>query len=132
MGSVIFTREDKGMRITAEVHGLTPGAHGFHIHQYGDCSASDAASAGAHFNPTGEPHGGPDSEKRHTGDTGNLVAGQDGIAKIDISDNRIALEGEQSILGRAVVVHVQPDDFKTQPTGGAGARVACGVIGAAK
>jgi Cu-Zn family superoxide dismutase len=129
---VTFTKEDKGTRILADIYGLTPGAHGFHIHQYGDCNAPDAASAGGHFNPAGEPHGAPNMEKRHAGDLGNLEAGQDGKAKINMLDTRIAFEGAQSILGRSVVVHLQPDDFKTQPTGGAGARMACGVVGAAK
>lgn len=131
-GMVTFLKEGEGIRIVAEIHGLAPGAHGFHIHQYGDCSAPDATSAGAHFNPTGEPHGGPDAEKRHAGDLGNVEAGQDGNAMINRLDSRIVLDGDQSILGRSVIVHAQPDDFRTQPTGGAGARIACGVIGAAR
>ncbi|MEM5788980.1 MAG: superoxide dismutase family protein [Syntrophobacteraceae bacterium] len=131
-GYVSFERDGKGVRLIANVEGLTPGLHGFHIHEYGDCSSPDANSAGGHFNPTDMPHAGPTAEKRHVGDLGNIEADKTGRARLEFSDKVVSLEGPHSIVGRAVIVHAQPDDFKTQPTGAAGARVACGVIGFAK
>jgi Cu-Zn family superoxide dismutase len=131
-GLVVFTRTDGGVRVVAKLSGLKPGAHGFHIHEFGDCSAPDGSSAGGHFNPTGEPHGGPHDAKRHAGDMGNVVAGSDGTASLEYVDSRLAFEGPTSILGRGVIVHANPDDLKTQPTGDAGGRVACGVVGVSK
>ncbi len=131
-GVVTFAKSGKGVKITANIEGLAPGPHGFHIHEYGDCSSPDANSAGGHFNPTDMPHAGPKVEKRHVGDLGNIEADKSGNAKIELTDNMLRIEGPQSIIGRSVVVHAQADDFKTQPTGGSGARVACGVIGIAK
>jgi Cu-Zn family superoxide dismutase len=116
------------VHVTAEVKGLAPGKHGFHVHEKGDCSSGDGKSAGGHFNPAGAPHAGPDAEKRHAGDLGNLEADAAGIARVDRMDMLLRLSGEDSILGRAVIVHAGEDDFTTQPTGAAGARVACGVI----
>ncbi len=127
-GTVKFTRVAGGLRIVADVRDLTPGQHGFHIHEHGDCSAPDASSAGGHFNPTGMPHGAPNSPQSHVGDMGNLVADKSGHARLDFVDTRMAFQGPNSILGRSVIVHAQPDDLATQPTGNAGARVACGVI----
>jgi superoxide dismutase, Cu-Zn family len=131
-GTVTFTKIDDGVRVVADVEGLTPGEHGFHIHEFGDCSAADATSAGGHFNPAKHPHAGPDAEMRHEGDLGNLIADASGKAHYGRVDKELKLAGEHSILGRSVIVHEKVDDFKTQPTGNAGARVACGVIGAAK
>jgi Cu-Zn family superoxide dismutase len=131
-GKVSFTRVAGGVRIEAEVSGLKEGLHGFHIHEFGDCSAPDGASAGGHFNPTGDPHAGPKDAKRHAGDLGNLEAGKDGVAKLDWVDPTGSLEGAGSVLGRGVIVHEKADDLKTQPTGNAGGRVACGIVGAAK
>jgi Cu-Zn family superoxide dismutase len=127
-GVVTFTREKNGVRVVGVVDGLSPGVHGFHIHEYGDCSAPDAESAGGHFNPRGNPHGGPRDQKRHAGDLGNIVANVHGNAYYEETNSAMSLEGSDSIVGRAVVVHANPDDLKTQPTGGSGARVACGVI----
>jgi Cu-Zn family superoxide dismutase len=131
-GTVAFTREKSGMRVTASLKGLSPGLHGFHIHVFGDCSAADATSAGDHFNPTGMDHAAPAAHKRHTGDLGNIEADLTGKAEYDRVDSVLTFEGPHSILGRGVIVHAQEDDLKTQPTGGAGARVACGVIGVTK
>ena len=131
-GVVSFSKERDGVRIEAAIQGLKPGLHGFHIHEYGDCSSPDANSAGGHFNPGNMPHGGPTAEKHHAGDLGNLQADASGNAKLTLVVAGLSFEGSSSILGRAVVVHANPDDFTTQPTGGAGARVACGVIGIAK
>ena len=112
--------------------GLKEGSHGFHIHEFGDCSAPDGTSAGGHFNPSGEPHAGPKDAARHTGDLGNVEAGKDGTATLEYVDAKAAFDGPNSILGRGVIVHEKVDDLKTQPTGNAGARLACGVVGAAK
>lgn len=131
-GWVTFTKVEKGVKVVADIEGLTPGPHGFHIHMFGDCSAADASSAGGHFNPANMSHGGPDSEQRHVGDLGNITADDTGRARMERVDLHLALEGPHSILGRGVIVHVKADDLKTQPTGDAGARVACGVIGLAK
>ncbi len=129
-GEVHFTQTDSGVEVTARITGLTPGKHGFHIHENGDCSAPDGSSAGGHFNPTGVDHGAPTAEVHHVGDLGNLEAGEDGVATYDETYDFLSLkEGDQnSILGRGVIVHAQPDDLTSQPTGAAGARVACGVI----
>lgn len=131
-GTVTFTQTDDGVKIEAHVNGLTEGKHGFHIHEFGDISAPDGTSAGGHFNPEGHEHGAPSDEKRHVGDLGNLEAGSGGHAMYERVDKVIALHGEHSIIGRAVVVHAGTDDLKTQPTGDAGGRVALGVIGVAK
>lgn len=127
-GTVVFTVVDGGVRVVADLEGLTPGDHGFHVHEFGDCSAPDGSSAGGHFNPTKKQHGGPDSEERHVGDFGNITADANGKAHYDRVDTVIKLSGENSIVGHSVVVHEKADDLVTQPTGNSGARVACGVI----
>jgi Cu-Zn family superoxide dismutase len=131
-GTVTFTKTEGGVRVQALVKGLKPGDHGFHIHEFGDCSAPDGTSAGGHFNPTGAPHAGPHDAQRHAGDMGNITAGADGGASVDYVDSMGSFEGPDSILGRGVIVHEKGDDLKTQPTGNAGGRVACGIIGAVK
>jgi Cu-Zn family superoxide dismutase len=132
-GTVTFTEVADGVQVHAEISGLTPGKHGFHVHEFGDCSASDASSAGAHFNPTNQPHAGPDADARHVGDMGNIEADASGVAKSDYLDHNMSLANdEQSIIGRSVVVHAKADDLKSQPAGDSGSRVACGVIGRAK
>jgi Cu-Zn family superoxide dismutase len=130
-GRVVFTRTDGGINVSAEFEGLAEGAHGLHIHELGDCSAPDASSAGAHFNPESERHGAPGDEHRHVGDLGNVVADKAGKARLETLDGRMALDGPQGILGRSVIVHTNPDDLRTQPTGNAGGRLACAVIGVA-
>lgn len=131
-GVVTFTQDANGIRVVAAVDGLTPGKHGFHIHEFGDCTSPDGNSAGGHFNPHGALHAGPTEEKRHAGDLGNIEAGPNGAAKYDRVDAHLTFSGKDSIVGRSVIVHAQPDDLATQPTGGAGARLVCGVIGVAK
>ena len=130
-GVVTFTRAPDGIKVVADVEGLTPGMHGFHVHQYGDCSAPNADSAGGHFNPEGMPHGGPMSPQRHVGDLGNITADKDGKAHIELTDKLLSLEGRDSIIGRGLIVHAMADDLVSQPAGNAGPRVACGVIGIA-
>jgi Cu-Zn family superoxide dismutase len=130
-GTVTFTKTDKGVRVQADVTGLAPGKHGFHIHEYGDASSPDGMAAGGHFNPHKMDHGAPTAEKRHVGDLGNIEADASGHATYDLLDPALGFSGATSILGRGVVVHEKPDDFG-QPTGNAGGRVAVGAIGAAK
>src|SRR2546430_17103421 len=132
-GTVTFTPVADGVQVHAELAGLTPGKHGFHVHEFGDCSAADASSAGAHFNPTNKPHAGPDAPERHVGDMGNVEADASGKATLEYLDHQISLTNDQqSAIGRSVVVHAQADDLKSQPAGDSGARIACGVIGRAK
>ncbi len=131
-GIINFTAVEGGVRVVADVTGLTPGKHGFHIHQFGDCSKLDGKSAGGHFNPEGVNHGGPTASVRHVGDMGNLVADENGVAHLDAVDKLLSFSGKHSIIGRGIVIHAGEDDLTSQPTGAAGARVACGVIGIAK
>ncbi|MCM2373833.1 superoxide dismutase family protein [Aporhodopirellula aestuarii] len=127
-GTIDFRQEDNTVKITGEVRGLKPGLHGFHIHEKGDLSDTETGkSAGGHFNPTNEPHGKPSDEERHVGDLGNIEANEDGVAKIDIQDDVISLRGENSIIGRSLMIHEGEDKF-TQPSGDAGGRVAFGKI----
>ncbi|GAB3100580.1 hypothetical protein GCM10027159_24310 [Lysobacter terrae] len=119
-----------GVRITGEIGGLTPNStHAIHIHEKGDCSAADATSAGGHFNPAQQPHGRAGSGPHHGGDMDNIVADAKGVAHVDVRALGVTLGGgATNIGGRAVVVHAVQDDYVTQPSGNAGARVACGVI----
>lgn len=130
-GKVTFTRVKNGIRVEGKVTGLTPGKHGFHVHEYGDLSKADGTSLGGHFNPTHQPHSGPDMSSRHIGDLGNIVANAEGVAEFDFVDPLMRFMGPESILGRGLVVHAGEDDLESQPTGAAGARVAVGVIGVA-
>ncbi len=130
-GSVSFEDSEKGLKVSATLHGLTPGQHGFHIHEWGNCDDS-AKAAGGHFNPAHASHGevlknGP--QKAHAGDMGNIVADDKGDAKLDVVVPGVGLSGGKFLVaGRAVVVHEKGDDF-SQPAGNAGGRIACGVIG---
>ncbi len=131
-GTVTFTKTDDAVKIVADVTGLTPGKHGFHIHEFGDCSSPDGTAAGGHFNPTNNPHAGHDAEQRHEGDLGNLEADSACKAHLELTDKMMTMSGEKSIIGRGVIVHEKEDDLKSQPVGNAGGRLACGVIGIAK
>ena len=131
-GIVTFTQTDEGIKVVADVEGLTVGKHGFHIHEFGDCSGKDGKTAGGHFNPEGKNHGAPDAIERHVGDLGNLVADENGEAHYEAVNNLLAFTGPHSIIGRGIIVHAGKDDFVSQPTGNAGGRVACGVIGIGK
>lgn len=130
-GTVTFTSVPGGILIEADIKGLTPGKHGFHIHAFGDCSGADGKTAGGHFNPHGHRHGGPDAKKRHSGDLGNIVADESGHGTYMRIDQTIKLSGPHSIIGHGLIIHAGEDDLTSQPTGAAGARVACGVIGVA-
>ncbi len=127
-GIVTFTRVPGGVRVEADITGLTPGKHGFHVHQWGDVSGFDGKSAGGHFDPLGTEHALPAEEPRHVGDLGNLEADASGVARYERIDSQLALSGTNSIVGRALIVHALEDDGG-QPSGNAGARVAMGVIG---
>lgn len=131
-GTLVFTKVEGGIRVVGDLQGLTKGKHGIHIHECGDCSAPDGTSAGGHFNPTAKSHGDPMESMHHEGDMGNIVADSEGKAHIDYIDSSLSFEGSTSIIGRSVIIHKGEDDFKTQPTGNSGARVACGVIGIGK
>lgn len=131
-GTIRFQQKGETVEITGELTGLTPGEHGFHIHEFGDITAKDGMSTGGHFNPTKKDHGSPKDANRHVGDLGNVIADKDGKAVINLKDTVIRLTGAHSIVGRAVIIHHDADDFKTQPTGHAGGRIAGGVIGHAK
>ena len=129
-GNATFTQVGDKVRVVANISGLKPGQeHGFHVHEAGDCSAGDAMSAKGHFNPYGKPHGSPATAERHAGDMPSLRADASGTAKVDtLLDVMSVKPGPASVVGRGLIVHASPDDFKTQPTGNAGARLACGVI----
>lgn len=128
-GEVTFEQVGGKVRVIAQIAGLKPNQeHGFHIHEKGDCSSGDGMSAGGHFNPTGAQHGGPGSS-RHAGDLPNLKANAKGKATLTAEVDGITVtSGPANIVGRGLIVHAQPDDYKTQPTGNAGGRLACAVI----
>ena len=126
-GTVTFVQRRDLTEVLVDIENLKPGKHGFHIHEKGDCSAPDASSAGGHFNPTHQHHGGPSTAERHSGDLGNIEAPASGKVHWE-SEFKMNLKGPDSIIGKSVVVHEKEDDFKTDPAGNSGARIACGVI----
>lgn len=130
-GTATFTQRGAKVRVVAQVTGLKPNAeHGFHVHEKGDCSSGDGMSAGGHFNPGGRPHGPPAAgQPHHAGDLPALKADASGNASLTYeSDDFVVAEGPASVVGRGLIVHADPDDYKTQPTGNSGARIACAVI----
>lgn len=129
-GTASFVQLGDKVRLTASVSGLKPnGEFGFHIHEVGDCSSGDGMSTKGHFNPHGKPHSHHGSSERHAGDLPSLKSDNAGNASLTADLDIITVTpGPASIVGRGLIVHVQPDDFKTQPTGNAGARSACAVI----
>jgi Cu-Zn family superoxide dismutase len=129
-GTAAFTElADGWVRVHVHIENATPGSHGLHVHEKGDCSTPDATSAGGHFNPAGNPHAAPTAEKRHAGDFGNVEIGSDGKGDLEVRTDQITVKpGPNSVVGRAVVFHEKTDDLTTQPTGNAGARFACGVV----
>ena len=130
-GSVSFVQKGNKVLVSGEIRGLKPNAeHGFHVHEKGDCSSGDGMSAGGHFNPTGAPHGAHGMGMHHTGDLPSLKADAGGIARFNFESGSLAVgSGVTNIVGRGLIVHRDPDDYKTQPTGNAGPRLACAVIG---
>jgi Cu-Zn family superoxide dismutase len=129
-GAVRFTQSGSKVLVTGEVKGLKPNAeHGFHVHEKGDCSSGDGMSTGGHFNPTGAAHGNHDAGAHHTGDLPPLKADASGVARFSFESSTISVRGGATdIVGKGLIVHRDPDDFKTQPTGNAGPRLACAVI----
>jgi superoxide dismutase, Cu-Zn family len=129
-GRAVFTEQASGgVKAEIWVENATPGTHGLHIHEKGDCSAADATSAGGHFNAAGNPHAAPADKARHNGDLGNIEVGADGKGHLEITSDLLTVKpGPNSVVGKAVVFHEKADDLKTQPTGAAGGRFGCGVI----
>lgn len=129
-GKISFEQLGDTVTMKGDLRHLSPGSHGFHIHEKGDCSATDASSAGDHFNPTKARHGSPDRpRKHHAGDFGNVVADPRGRGRIHVMTKDISLlSGKTSVVGRSFVVHETEDDLKSQPAGNSGARIGCGVI----
>jgi Cu-Zn family superoxide dismutase len=128
-GTANFQEDGDQVTLTLVVSGATPGKHGAHIHENGDCSAADASSAGAHWNPTSKSHGTPDAN-HHLGDLGNIEIGQDGKGTLTLSKTawKIGDGSANDVVGKAVVIHAGEDDLMTDPAGNSGSRVACGVI----
>ena len=128
-GTVTFKQVDGKVRVAGDVKGLRPNQeHGFHAHEKGDCSSGDGLSTGGHFNPTGKPHGTQDGE-HHAGDFPALKADANGVADVHFHLTGVSVgSGAADLVGRGVIVHAGPDDYKTQPTGNSGARIACGVV----
>lgn len=131
-GTVVFEQHHDGVHVVVTCHDLTPGKHGFHIHEHGDSSCADGICTGDHFNPTNTAHGDRTSAERHIGDFGNLEADAKGTAHLAFVDKHLKLNGPHSIIGRAVIVHAGEDDLVSQPSGNSGARIGCGVIGIAQ
>lgn len=131
-GEVTFEQVGDKVLVIANVVGLKPNQeHGFHVHEVGDCSSGDGMSAKGHFNPYGKPHGHYSTPERHAGDMPNLKADAKGRARLNVEASTMTVKaGPASIVGKALIVHAAPDDYKSQPTGNAGARLACAVIGA--
>lgn len=129
-GTVVFeTSGDGRLKMTLNLQGLTPGDHGVHIHETGDCSAPDAASAGAHFNPESTTHGAPGSAAHHAGDLGNINANANGTGAMSVAVGGLSLNDKKtSVVGKAIIVHEKADDMTTQPGGGAAGRIGCAVI----
>ena len=128
-GTVTFTQDGDSVRVSATVSGLKPGGeHGFHVHEKGDCSSGDGMSTGGHYNPDGKPHG-PQASPHHAGDMPSLVADSYGNANASFTLRGVAVgSGSADLVGKGLIVHRDPDDYRTQPTGNAGPRIACAVI----
>jgi Cu-Zn family superoxide dismutase len=130
-GGLKISSAGTGVRLSGMVQGLKPDSEfGFHFHEKGDCSAPDATSAGAHFNPTSQQHGNPQAQPHHAGDMLNVKSDAQGVAEVSIDNPDVSLQTGQpnDIIGKALVMHAKPDDYKTQPSGNSGDRIACGVI----
>lgn len=127
-GLVMFHQMGDDLMVHVRASGFAPNStHGFHVHAVGSCASADFTSAGGHFNPANKPHGAPDAD-HHAGDIPNLVADAQGAVSQKFHLKGGALKGPNGVIGHAVIVHADADDYKTQPTGNSGARIACGVI----
>lgn len=129
-GQAHFTQRGSTVLVSGEIRGLKPNAvHGFHVHEKGDCSSGDGMSTGGHFNPTGKPHGKHADTTHHAGDLQSLTADAFGVAKFRFEAPGLTVgSAATDVVGRGLIVHRDPDDYKTQPTGNAGPRIACAVI----
>ncbi|MGZ5787778.1 MAG: superoxide dismutase family protein [Ramlibacter sp.] len=130
-GTVVFVQKGSSVEVSGEIRGLEPNTqHGFHVHEKGDCSGADAMTALGHFNPGGTAHGEMGRAPHHAGDLGQLKADAQGIAKFryETDSLSVASGAANDVVGRGVIVHRDADDFRTQPTGNSGARIACGVV----
>ncbi|MYF97613.1 superoxide dismutase family protein [Candidatus Poribacteria bacterium] len=129
-GTAVFTQNDDMITLIIEVMGASPGLHGVHIHEKGDCSAPDGSSAGGHWNPTNVDHGKWGVGEFHLGDIGNINVGEDGSGSISLTTDlwEIGTGSDVDVVGKGIIVHADPDDFISQPSGNAGARIGCGVI----
>ncbi|MDE0684534.1 MAG: superoxide dismutase family protein [Candidatus Poribacteria bacterium] len=129
-GMAVFTQNGDQITFTAEIQGASPGLHAIHIHAYGDCSAPDGTSAGGHWNPTDVAHGKWGEGEFHLGDIGNITVGEDGTGRITLTTDlwEIGTGSDVDVVGKGIIVHADADDFVSQPSGAAGARIACGVI----
>jgi superoxide dismutase, Cu-Zn family len=131
VGEVRFVREAGGVRVIADLEGVAveaSGPHGFHVHENGTCDPPDFTSAGGHFNPTGAEHACPPTTPRHAGDLGNIELADDGSGHLELTTDLLALDGADSVIGKAVLLHGHVDDCASQPSGDAGPRLACGVV----
>ncbi|MGH8028749.1 MAG: superoxide dismutase family protein [Arenimonas sp.] len=130
-GELTFTAVEGGAHVTGTLAGLAPDSeHGFHVHETGDCSAPAGGSAGKHYNPATQPHGGPEAAARHAGDMPNLRADASGNATVDfhLTGVGVGSRDEHDLVGKAVIVHEKSDDYSTQPSGASGTPIACGII----
>lgn len=129
-GTAVFKQKGKQVTLTVEIEGTTPGLHAVHIHEYGDCSAPDGTSAGGHWNPTNVAHGKWGVGEFHLGDIGNMTVEDDGTGSIELTTDlwEIGTGSDIDVVGKSIIVHADADDFVSQPSGAAGARIGCGVI----
>ena len=133
-GMAIFTQTGDEISLTIEIQNASPGIHAVHIHESGDCSAPDGTSAGGHWNPTGVAHGKWGEGEFHLGDIGNITVGEDGTGSIELTTDlwEIDTGSDVDVVGKGIIVHAGADDFTSQPSGAAGARIGCGVIALAE
>ncbi len=129
-GMAVFTQNGDQITFTVEIQGASPGLHAVHIHEYGDCSAPDGTSAGGHWNPTDVAHGKWGEGEFHLGDIGNITVGEDGTGRFTLTTDlwEIGTGSDVDVVGQSIIVHADADDFISQPSGAAGARIGCGVI----
>lgn len=129
-GTATFTQSGDQITILIDIQNATPGLHGVHIHETGDCSAPDGTSAGGHWNPTDVGHGKWGSDEFHLGDLGNITVGEDGTGSFELTTDlwEIGTGSDIDVVGTGLIVHADADDFTSQPSGNAGARIGCGVI----
>jgi Cu-Zn family superoxide dismutase len=129
-GTVTFTQMENGVKVVAEVDGLTPGKHGIHVHEGKDLSAPDLKGSGKHYNPAGESHkhSGPDDAQRHAGDLGNIEADDKGHGHLELTTDMLSVNGKNSVVDRSVIIHAKEDDLKNQPAGNSGDKIAGGVV----